>query len=83
MSDQTAREIAEGLTKPQSDALRHSRGNGLWGDGRFTFVGDRRAAQELYDTLVEASAPNGMWATYRLTPLGIEVRRILQEIDNV
>lgn len=66
--------IARGLTKGQREAVLASKGNGLWSDGRFDFVGARRAAGELYDTLIAPAEPNGLWATYSLTPLGLAVR---------
>jgi hypothetical protein len=74
-------EIARGLTKAQQAAIFCSFGEGLWRDGRFDFVGHRRAAQELYGSLVEPSKPNGLWATYRLTPLGLAVREYLLAND--
>jgi hypothetical protein len=63
--------MSEELNEAQRAALLASTGNGLWGDGRFDFVGDRRGANELYDTgLIEPADANGLWACYRLTDSG-------------
>lgn len=74
--------IAAGLTKAQREAISASVGNGLWNDGRFTFSAPRTAAQELYDWLVEPAEANGLWACYRLTPLGLQVRAYLKEMED-